>query len=478
MRNYDTQPENPEERGFFGGEFMSKEVALLPNIRDRLDDALKAGKTADEVEIRIEESETTHIGFQKESLETLDKGLSAGGSVRALLNGSWGFVSFNSLDNLPRRVEEAIAMAKAVGQGNAKLGGQDAHIESVPIDLKRDPRDVSIGETIDMMRNYNDIILKTDGIVSTSGHYVHFHYRRAFANKTGSFVESEKMRATVILMGVAVDSDRMPQETRDFANTLYDYDHLVGRESLAHDIARKALETAKSPKVKAGVYPVICGPQMTGTFIHEAFGHLSEADFVHENPDWKEILKIGRKMGREFLNITDGGLVPGQGGSLKYDDEGTPCTITYLVKDGILNGRLHSRETAAMMNEMPTGNARAQNYRFPPIVRMTNTSIEPGPNTLEEMLADIKYGIYAVKPHGGQTSFEQFTFGAGEAFEIVDGKIGQRLRNVSISGNLFKTLENIDMIANDREWESVGYCGKGEQMAPVGTGGPHIRIMD
>jgi TldD protein len=187
---------------------------------------------------------------------------------------------------------------------------------------------------------------------------------------------------------------------------------------------------------------------------------------------------MGRKMGRSILNITDGGTVPGQGGSMKYDDEGTECTLTYLVKDGILSGRLHSRETAAMMGEKPTGNARAQSYRFPPIVRMTNTSIEPGPNTFEEMVADIKYGIYAVRPHGGQTSFEQFTFGAGEAFEIVDGKVGQRLRNVSISGNLFKTLENIDMIAGDRSWQSVGYCGKGEQLAPVGGGGPHIRIID
>jgi TldD protein len=110
---------------------------------------------------------------------------------------------------------------------------------------------------------------------------------------------------------------------------------------------------------------------------------------------------------------------------------------------------------------------------------MTNTSVEPGPHTFEQMLDGIKYGIYAIKPHGGQTSMEQFTFGAGEGFEIVDGKIGRRLKNVSISGNLFKTLENIDIIGSDRRFLSIGGCGKGEQAPlPVGVGGPHIRIQD
>ncbi len=457
---------------------MSNEAALLPDIRDRLESAIKAGGNADEVEIRLEESENTHIAFQKDSLEILDKGLAVGGCVRTLVNGSWGFVSFNSLDNLPAKVEEAISMANAVGGGTAKLYGQEPLIESVPLDLKRDPRDVPVSETLEMVKRYNDIILKTDGIVSTSTNYVHFHYRRAFANKSGSFIEQQKMRATLVMMGVAVDEAGMPQESRDFANSLQDYDVLVGKEDLAAEVAQKALEIAKAPNVKAGVYPVIAGPQMTGVFIHEAFGHLSEADFVHENPDWQDILKMGRKMGRDFLNITDGGTLPGEGGTYKFDDEGTPATLTWLVKDGVLTGRLHSRETAATMGENPTGNARAQSYRFPPIVRMTNTCIEAGPHSFDEMIADIRYGIYAPKPRGGQTSFEQFTFGAGEAFEIVDGKLGKRLRNVSISGNLFKTLENIDMIAGDRGFESVGYCGKGEQMAPVGLGGPHIRIQD
>ena len=91
---------------------MSKEVTLLPDIRDRMADALKAGADAEEVEIRLEDIESTTISFQKDSLESLDKGTSAGGCVRALVNGSWGFSSFNSLDNLENRVAEAVSIAK------------------------------------------------------------------------------------------------------------------------------------------------------------------------------------------------------------------------------------------------------------------------------------------------------------------------------------------------------------------------------
>ncbi len=458
---------------------MSKEVALLPNVRERLDEALKTGADAAEVEIRLEETESTNIAFQKDALETLDKGVSAGGCVRALVNGSWGFASFNSLENLPGRVEQAISVAKALGSGTGKLFPHEPHTDSIPIVIKRDPRDVPVTETLDLIKNYNEIMLKSEGIVSTLSRYMHFHYRRIFANKSGSFIEQEKMRATMVLLAMAPDPDGMMQDARNFASSLIDYDVILGKEALADEVAKRAIEVANAPRVKGGVYPVIVDPDLTGTFVHEAFGHLSEADFVYENKDWQKILTLGRKMGRPILNITDGATVPDQGGTYKFDDEGTPAQLTWLVKDGILNDRLHSRETAEALGEKPTGNARAINYRHAPIVRMTNTSIEPGPNTLDEMLADIKYGIYAVRPHGGQTSLEQFTFGADEGFEIVDGKIGKRLRNVSISGNLFKTLENIDMISDDRKWESVGGCGKGEQAPlPVGTGGPHIRIQD
>jgi TldD protein len=178
------------------------------------------------------------------------------------------------------------------------------------------------------------------------------------------------------------------------------------------------------------------------------------------------------------MNIVDGAAVPGLRGSYKYDDEGVRATRTCLIKEGVLVGRLHSRETAAKMGEGVTGNARALNYTFMPIVRMTNTFIEPGKASFEELISEIKEGVYCKNWYGGMTSMEMFTFSAGEAYMIHNGKIAEMLRPVQLSGNLFTTLENIDAIGNDLDMNQGGGCGKGGQMPlPVSNGSPHIRIL-
>jgi TldD protein len=190
-----------------------------------------------------------------------------------------------------------------------------------------------------------------------------------------------------------------------------------------------------------------------------------------------QIMTLGKEFGGNQLNIVDSALVPGLRGSYKYDDEGVPASNTYLIREGKLVGRLHSRETAARMGEKPTGNARAVSYRYPPIVRMTNTYIEPGQTTFNDMIADIKEGVYARNWYGGTTSMEMFTFSAGEAYMIRNGKIAELLRPVVLSGNVFSTLKNIDAIDNDLEMNQGGGCGKGEQVPlPVSNGSPHIRI--
>jgi TldD protein len=130
------------------------------------------------------------------------------------------------------------------------------------------------------------------------------------------------------------------------------------------------------------------------------------------------------------------------------------------------------------MNEKPTGNARAVNYKFPPICRMRTTCIENGESSFDELISGIKLGVYAKKAYGGQTNGEMFTFGAGEGYMIRDGKLAELVKNVNLSGNVFDTLSNISMIGNDFSIvDSGGGCGKGGQMPlPVSHGSPHIKI--
>jgi TldD protein len=254
-----------------------------------------------------------------------------------------------------------------------------------------------------------------------------------------------------------------------------------GFDDQAEAAASRAVDLLSAPPVTGGTYPVIVDPVLAGVFIHEAFGHLSESDFVYENERMKELMELGKRFGSPILNVVDDGAVPGQLGTHRYDYEGVRTGKSYLIREGILVGRLHSRETAAKMGEQPTGNARAVAYHHPPIVRMTNTYIEPGEVSLEEMIRDVKLGVYALDAIGGQTSMEMFTFSAAYAYMIRDGAIAELVRDVVLTGNVFETLKNIDALSDKLEWApgGPGGCGKGGQWPlPTGFGGPHVRIQN
>ncbi|NQT84160.1 TldD/PmbA family protein, partial [bacterium] len=259
-----------------------------------------------------------------------------------------------------------------------------------------------------------------------------------------------------------------------------DYSCAEGLEENVREACQNAILQLRAPKVKSGRYTVIADPALTGVFIHEAFGHLSEADDVYENKKLQELMTLGAVYGSEKLNVYDTGLRMGSRGYLKYDDEGVPTEKTYLIKEGKLVGRLHSRETAGAMREKPTGNARALSHRFPPICRMRNTCVEAGDVTFEEMIEDIDLGVYAINTTGGETWHELFTFGAERGYMIRKGKVAEMVRDVTLSGNVFTTLKNIDAVGNDQSLlNGPGGCGKaGQCPLPTSEEGPHIRMRD
>ncbi|MCI0783710.1 MAG: TldD/PmbA family protein, partial [Chloroflexi bacterium] len=337
---------------------------------------------------------------------------------------------------------------------------------------------ITLARKKEIFDSYNARMLSVDGVTSTNIVYGDAHKHVTFASSEGSYIEQERIDVISRLAATARRNGDMQQSSMSLG-ALNDFSYVDTLDEAADTIASRAVELLNAPYVEPGVYPVVLDPILAGVFCHEAFGHLSESDFVYENDRMKEIMVLGRKFGRKNLNIVDGAAVPGLRGSFKYDDEGTPAKKTDLIREGVLVGRLHSRETAGKMGEPPSGNARAIDYRFPPIVRMTNTYIEDGDATFDELIGDIKLGVYARNWFGGTTSMEMFTFSAGEAFMIRDGKVAELLRPVKLTGNLFTTLENIDGIARDLDFNQGGGCGKGGQMPlPVSNGSPHIRIQD
>ena len=444
-------------------------------MRDLIADALK-GHDADYLEIHFEESQATNIAYRGERLEGIGRARKSGGNIRALVQGSWGFVSFNRLEKLRDKVALAVEEAKLAGRESFELFPMEPVVDTVVSQLKRDSMATPLAAKKELLDEYNSVILSSPKIQSSRINYRDARRQSIFANSEGSYIEQAKTDLALRLAAIAREDNEV-QQTGLSLGSNGEFSAVEGLHEQAREIAGRAAALLSAPQVKGGEYTVILDPILAGVFAHEAFGHLSESDFVYQNENLQQIMVLGKRFGAKHLNIIDDPTIPNLRGSYKYDDEGTPTRGTYLIREGILEGRLHSRETAARMGEKATGNARAVNYLFPPIVRMSNTFIEPGSASFEEMLGDIEEGVYVKDWYGGTTSLEMFTFSAGEAYMIRQGRLAELLRPVVLTGNVFTTLQNIDVIGNDLEMNQGGGCGKGEQSPlPVSNGSPHIRI--
>lgn len=448
---------------------------------DRLVDLIQRYKgRVDYLAIRLEESEGSDILLRGDRLETLSEGLAQGGQVRVCHRGGWGFASFNHLDDLAQPIEEAIAIAQLVGQDETQLAPIEIVQGSYQFPLVgSDPRLIPLQDKKALCEHYATILRRThEQIATVSVRYSDSHQRIILATSEGTLLEQSWSDMEMRFAATARQGDKV-QTGRETTGSRKAYEDLLHLEQQVEGAAWRATHALALPAVKGGRYTVVIDPVLTGLFVHEAFGHLSEADMAYENPDILEVMSLGRRFGPENLQIFDGAAPHHHRGSYGYDDEGTPATTTQLIKDGVLVGRLHSRETAGKLGEMPTGNARCLNYHYPPIVRMTNTWIERGTTPATDLFQDIQEGVYACNWSGGMTNGEMFTFGAGEAWMIRDGQLAEPVRDVTLSGNVFTTLADIEDIGDDFYWDESGGCGKGSQSGlPVGCGGPSLRIRN
>jgi len=450
-------------------------VSRIESIGHQLTEII-ARYEADYIEARLEESQSSHITYRGKQLESIGRSTACGGNVRALVKGGWGFVSFNDFDELPGRVALAVQQARFAGDKASQLATATPVADKVLSEADKNPIAIPLARKKELLDEYNDIIWHTPKLQTSIIGYGDSHRKVIYLNSLGSHIEQERADISLRLAAVATEDNDVQQVGLSLGSR-GDFNSIQGLHQPVAQMANNAVALLSSPRIKGGQYTVVLDPVLAGVFVHEAFGHLSEADFVYENERLRQIMTLGRRFGTAELNIVDSATIPGLRGSYKYDDEGVPATSTYLIKEGKLVGRLHSRETAAKMGEKPTGNARAVSYRYPPIVRMTNTYIEPGTASFDDLIGDIKEGVYAKNWYGGTTSMEMFTFSAGETYMIRNGKLAEMVRPVVLTGNVFTTLDNIDAIGNDLEMNQGGGCGKGEQVPlPVANGSPHIRI--
>ena len=410
---------------------------------------------------------------------------SEGTGINARVNnhGTFGFASI--AEYTPEAAEKVIRAATEnalfLGKHSGRNTAMPASAGTGTVPLNTAIHDTEQKKLIEMCRTVDNYIAeKYPDLTSRTVVYTEDSQDRIIYTSDAYNGHLVTPRCHVYVMMSAETKDGVPVELfKAFGGFGSFHDHFSDPEKMYPEIDvlyKRLMDKKEGVYAEAGYKTVVLGGMMGGMLAHEAVGHTVEADLVRggsvAGPN------LNQRVASELVNMTDfahtfeGGPAPLP---VYLDDEGTVAVDDVLIRDGILTGYMNDRESAAEYGMAPTGNARGWTFADEPIIRMRNTCILPGKNTVEELIASVDDGYYLIDSGNGQADTTgEFMFGVTMGYEIKGGKLGKALLDTTISGVAFDMLKTVDMVSDTVTWCSSGFCGKKQPM-PVGMGGPALR---
>ena len=402
-----------------------------------------------------------------------------GVGVRVLTGNGWGFSSTTKTDkeSLRKIIKQAVKISKLLNRGNKKIFfGELKGIKDIKqIKGKKNIENISLEEKKNFLleQKYN-----LNGPIKS----IYLKYRDRIEKKIflNSLSEIHQSVNSVYLAGGISAFDSGKSEEQMFRKTgLGGFENLKNTQEEIDNAISKTKTFLYAKNIRSGKYDVILSGGLTGLFVHEALGHAAEADHVLQDASCLKEL-MGKKLAGENVNILDD---PTQDdfngwGSYYYDDEGTKARKNYIILKGRLNSYLHTLETSKELGMLPTGNARAENSLAKPIARMSNTYVEKGDYSFNELIEKIKNGYLLKGFKGGETdpAGGGFQFGASESYYVKNGKIIEAMRGAGIGGKTLDTLKNIKFVENKYSEDSPGFCGKMGQRVFAGGNNPAVFV--
>lgn len=439
------------------------------------------------VELRVHDRRALRIDVRKGVLESAGFSKNCGVGVRVLMNGTWGFSSTARLDR--ESIEAAVRDASVSAEKSS--GGRTTKIEKLK-DCDFAVGDFVTGNAEDVARHSTEE--KTSLVVDTERHiresskairsaqcrYTEILDEKWIVSSDGADAHIEDSKLEFVTRAVAGEGDDMTVGHKGVGVTGGWSDLFAewSPDRMIDHVSKLSVDLLRAPYAPGRKATVVLDPELVGLLAHEAVGHTVEADFVLAGSAASG--KLGKRVASDLVTLVDSGPAligaPTAGGVVLVDDEGVPAQKTVVIDQGVLTSYLHDRESAALFDVAPTGNARAWLYNDEPLIRMRNTYVEPGELSYEELVSSIKDGYLLRGGGSGQADANaEFMFGVEEAYEIKEGSVGRLMRGATISGDAFEVLEGADMLSSDFEWGiGSGYCGKG-QAAKVDGGGPYLR---
>ncbi|AAL81200.1 TldD-like protein [Pyrococcus furiosus DSM 3638] len=456
--------------------------------------ALELG--ADYAEARFEEKQGTFLAMKNGNPEGLgilaDKGI----GVRVLVNGGMGFASTNVLtkESIARTVERAIKMAKAAAKLRKepiKFSEEDFHEVYYEVKMRKDIRDVPPEEKLEILKKIEEEVTSTNANVPMRFlRYNDFIWHKIFMNNEGALVESVIPRVSVMYNLVVFENGQMEQAPfvqRAFSGGL----ELIEKDE-PWERARREVETLKKIIVEGkrppeGKVDLVLAPEVVGIAVHESVGHPYELDRImgreaaQAGESFVKPDMLGERIGSDVVTVIEDPTIPNSWGFYLYDDEGVKARPRYLIRNGIITEFLMNREYAAKLGLKSNAAARAINYNREPIIRMANTYLAPGDYTFEELIEDVKLGVYMVSFNEWNIDdrrYQQRYIGR-EAYLIENGEIKYPVRRPILEITTKGLWSSVDAVGREVEF-FPGTCGKGEpgQGVPVWMGGAHARLRD
>lgn len=443
-----------------------------------LAEALKTG--ADLAEIYVEDTKTLRISLDDTRIEEAKRGEDRGVGVRVFFG---NLVTYAYTDSLTEAsILDAARAAASAGKSSVKIQVIDLTERKNPLDfyVKKDFSMMSIQDKANLLLAIDEAARsESQLIVQVSGSYAEKQRKVWIFNSDGVYAHDER-NFTEFVINTVAQRDGLLQYGRERIGAhaglevIDQYDPI----NKAKEAAQGAVRLLDAKPAPAGEFTVVMPNGWGGVLFHEACGHQMEADFVVKGGSAYSN-KVGEQVAAPIITAIDDGTIPGQRGSLRFDDEGTPSQKTILIEKGILKEYMWDlTEARRAGREASTGNGRRETYRHMPMPRMTNTYIDAGEHDPQEIIESTKKGVYVAAMGGGQANIAKgdFVFQASEAYMIEDGKLTTPLRGATIAGNGPEVLMSIDMLGNDLELDhGAGHCGKG-QWAKVSLGQPTLRI--
>lgn len=443
-----------------------------------LDDTLRG---ADDGELFIERGASESLTFDDGRLKNASFDSSRGFGLRCVSGETTGFAQSSEMSaGALTRAAAAASLAKG-GHAAAKADASPARTNRAlypDIDPIADPDfavKVALLQEIDAYcRAVDPSVVQVSATMSGS--------RRAIAILRAGGERYDDIRPLVRL-NVSVTCENNGRRENGYAGHggRADYGQFIAPaqwKGLAHEAIRQAKVNLTAKPAPAGQFDVVLGPGWPGVLLHEAIGHGLEGDFNRKGLS-AFAGKMGERVAAPGVTIVDDGTIPNARGSLSIDDEGTPTSRTVLIEDGILVGYMQDRMNGRLMGAASTGNGRRESFAHAPLPRMTNTQMLSGQEDPDEILADLKDGIYATNFGGGQVDITngKFVFQCTEAYRVKNGKILHPVKGATLIGDGPTVLTQVKRIGNDSQLDpGIGVCGKAGQGLPVGVGQPTLYI--